>query len=111
MKRIDAFLADYGSYHRTRGNMACHVAGITLILFGAVSMLGGLHPGRLGTLGDLTAAEVLIAATVAFYLTLDLPLALAMLLELGALDAIARAVSDWRVGLAAFAVGWIFQGV
>lgn len=110
MKRIDAFLADYGSYHRTRGNLACHAAGITLILFGAISMLGALRLGRLGPFAPLTAAEVLIAVTDMFYLTLDIPLALAMLFELGALDAVARAVADWRVGLAAFAVGWVFQG-
>jgi uncharacterized membrane protein YGL010W len=111
MKRIDAFLADYGSYHRTRGNVACHAAGITLILFGAISVLGALRLVRVGSIGVLTAAEVLIAATTVFYLGLDIPLALAMLFELGTLDAIARAVADWRVGLAAFAAGWIFQGI
>jgi uncharacterized membrane protein YGL010W len=111
LRRIDAFLADYGSYHRTRGNVACHAAGITLILFGSLSMLGALGIGTLGPIAPLTAAEVVSAAAVLFYLALDLPLALAMLVELVLLDLAARAIADWRVGLGAFALGWIFQGI
>jgi len=38
MKRIDVLLADYGSHHTTRGNLACHVAGISLIVFGILAM-------------------------------------------------------------------------
>ena len=111
VRRIDAFLADYGSYHRTRGNVACHAAGITLILFGSLSMLGALRLGAVGPFARVTLAEVVLAAAVLFYMSLDVPLALAMLVELAALDLAARAIADWRVGLAAFVVGWIFQGV
>jgi uncharacterized membrane protein YGL010W len=111
MKRIDAFLADYAAHHRARGNLACHVAGITLILFGSLSMLSVIRIGALGPFSSLTAAELGAAAVDVFYMALDVPLALVMLLELGALDAVARAVSDWRVGLGAFVVGWIFQGI
>ena len=111
-RRIDAFLADYGSYHRTRGNVICHAAGITLILFGSLSMLGALRIGAaLGPIAPLTGAEVVVAAAVLSYLALDVPLALAMLVELAALDLAARAIADWRVGLAAFITGWIFQGI
>ena len=42
---------------------------------------------------------------------MNVPVALAMLGELAALDVVARAVNDWRVGLIAFAVGWVFQGI
>lgn len=111
MRRIDALLADYGSYHRTRGNLACHAAGITLILFGGLSMLSAVRIGTFGPIPHLTAAEIAATAVIAFYAGLDVPLALAMLIELAALDAAARAVSDWRAGAAAFAVGWVFQGV
>jgi uncharacterized membrane protein YGL010W len=100
MRRVDALLTDYGSHHRTRGNLVCHAFGITLIVFGILSMLG-----RIG------AAEWLIAAAFVFYLALDVPLALAILVPLAALDLLARAVSDWRIGLAAFAAGWVFQAV
>ena len=109
--RIDALLTDYASYHRTRGNLACHVAGITLILFGIFSMLGALHLPPFGPIVTLTGAEALIAAALLYYLFLDVPLALALLAECAALDLAARAVHDWRVGLAAFAAGWVFQGI
>ena len=107
MRKIDTLLADYGSHHRTRGNLVCHAFGITLIVFGILSMLGlvGMPPA------GATAAEWLIAAAFVFYLALDVPLAFAILVPLAALDLFARAVSDWRVGLAAFAAGWVFQAV
>ncbi|HEV2064090.1 MAG TPA: Mpo1-like protein [Thermoanaerobaculia bacterium] len=111
MKTIDTLLADYASYHRTRGNVAAHAVGITLILFGTVSLLGSLHIGALGPIAPLTAAEVIIGISFLFYLSLNVPVALAMLGELAALDVVARAVNDWRVGLIAFAVGWVFQGI
>jgi uncharacterized membrane protein YGL010W len=109
--RIDELLADYASYHRTRGNVACHAAGITLILFGILSMLGALHLPPLGPVLGASAAEVLIGAAFFYYLVLNVPLALAMLAECAALDIAARAVHDWRIGLVAFVLGWIFQGI
>jgi uncharacterized membrane protein YGL010W len=107
MKKVDRLLADYGSHHRTRGNLVCHAFGITLIIFGVLSFLE-----RVGTPpAGATAAEWLIAASFVFYLALDVPLAFSILVPLAALDLLARAVSDRRIGLAAFAAGWIFQGV
>jgi len=108
MRRVDALLADYASYHRARGNLVCHAFGITLIVFGIVAMLLTL---RLSGAAPLTAAEAVIAAAFVFYLTLDAPLGLVLLLEFVLLDITARAIADWRVGLAAFLLGWVFQGV
>ncbi|HEY6066536.1 MAG TPA: Mpo1-like protein [Thermoanaerobaculia bacterium] len=105
MKRVDALLADYGSHHRTRGNLVCHAFGITLIVFGVISMLSASR------IGPFTAAEIVIAALVLYYATLDVRLAVAMAAALAVLDVAGRAVGDWRVGAAAFAVGWIFQAV
>lgn len=105
MKRVDALLSDYGAHHRTRGNLVCHAFGITLISFGIVSLLGRLSLGR------WNVAEALIAGVVLYYATLDLPLAAAMLAVFVLLDLAARAVGDWRIGAAAFVVGWIFQAV
>lgn len=104
MKRVDAMLADYGSHHRTRGNLVCHVFGVTLIVFGIVSMLGTFRLGR------VTDAEILMAAVFLYYATLDLRLALGMLAAFALVDLAARA-ADWRIGLVAFVVGWIFQAV
>lgn len=83
MKRVDALLSDYGAHHRARGNLVCHIFGITLIAYGIVALLGRLPLGR----GN--AAEVLIVGVVLYYATLDLSLAAAM--------------------LGAFVTGWIFQ--
>ncbi len=107
MTRVDALLADYGSYHRTRGNLVCHAFGITLIVYGIVAFARELPLGAAGW----TAAEVLIGAAFLFYAALSLPLAVTMAVETIALDALARVVADWRIGLAAFAVGWLFQGI
>lgn len=107
MRRVDALLSDYASFHRTRGNLVCHAFGITLIVFGILSMLLAIPL----PVDSFTVAEVLIAAGVFFYVTLDVTLAAAMLAELALLDLVARAVGDWRIGLAAFALGWVFQAI
>ncbi len=106
MRRIDALLAEYGASHRARGNLACHAVGITLILFGTLSVL---HTVRIA--GGWTGSEVLLAAAFGFYLTLDGPLGLAVAGAGAILDLAARAVGDWRLGAAAFVVGWIFQAI
>jgi uncharacterized membrane protein YGL010W len=110
-QRLGALLADYGSYHRTRGNIACHAVGITLILFGVVSLLSMIVLGGPQGGPEVTAAEVAILIATLFYGTLDVRLAIAFLLEAGLLDAVSRGLGDWRVGLAAFIVGWVFQGI
>jgi len=105
MKRVDDLLSDYGAHHRTRGNLVCHAFGVTLIVFGILSLSAELR------VGPVTAGEILIAVVVLYYATLDLPLAGGMLAAFVVLDVAARAVGDWRVGLAAFAIGWVFQAV
>jgi len=106
MRRIDALLADYGSSHRTRGNIACHALGITLIVFGVLVMLHGIR-----ITGPWTASEALLVAVSLYYLALDVPLGLATAAAAITLDLAARAVPRWEWGAAAFVVGWIFQGI
>jgi len=105
-KRIDALLADYAEAHRTPGNVVCHAAGISLIVFGILSMLSAIPIA-----GRWTAAEALLAAALAAYLTLDPALGATTVAAAVVLDLLARLVGDWRVGAAAFAAGWVFQGV
>jgi uncharacterized membrane protein YGL010W len=105
MKRVDSLLADYGAHHRAPGNLVCHAFGVTLIVYGIVAVLGTIP------LGPVNVAEALIAAAVAYYATLDLALAAAMLGIFAMLDVLARAVGDWRVGATAFVLGWILQAV
>jgi uncharacterized membrane protein YGL010W len=107
MRRVDALLVDYGSHHRTRGNLICHVFGVTLIVYGLLSLLALIPIGP----GGLTAAEGLLAGAFLFYLSLHPGLALGVLAAAGLLDVVVRAVDDWRIGVGAFVVGWIFQAV
>ena len=106
MRRVDALLADYALAHRTRGNVLCHAAGITLIVFGVLAMLGRVPIGP-----HWTAAELLIAAAGVYYLWLDRPLGLAVTAAALLLDLAARRAGDWKIGAAVFAAGWIFQGI
>ena len=105
-RRIDALLADYGASHTTRGNRACHAAGITLIVFGILSMFQTVP-----LFGGWTLSEALIGAAFLFYLTLDAGLGLAVTATEILLDLLARRIGDWRVGAGAFAVGWILQAI
>lgn len=106
MTRLDALLADYGEAHRLPGNVTCHTVGIALIVFGVLSMLGTIP-----VTGFWTASELLVGAASVWYLALDVRLGLAMLGAAALFDLAARRTGDWRIGVAAFAVGWIFQGV
>ena len=107
MSSLDALLAEYGSQHRTRGNLVCHAFGITLILYGSVAMLLSVAL----PVAPWTAAEAAIVAMVLYDLRLNVVLALAMLAETVLFDLVARAVGDWRVGVAAFVAGWILQAI
>jgi uncharacterized membrane protein YGL010W len=106
MKKVDLHLSDYALYHQTRGNKICHFIGIPLIMF---SLMVLLRP--LTLLPAFTAAELLILLTFAYYVTLDLRLAVGMLFISSALDLAAWKIGDLRIGLIALIVGWIFQGI
>jgi uncharacterized membrane protein YGL010W len=105
-KRVDALLADYGSHHRTRGNLVTHAFGVTLIVFGILSLLHAVPVA-----GGWTASEVFVGLAFLFYVSLDIPLAVGVAGAVLLLDLAARAVGSWRVGAAAFVVGWILQGI
>jgi len=105
-RSLDALLEEYELHHRARGNRVCHAFGITLIVFGVLSMLQ-----RVRIAGPWTAAEVLIVAAAVYYVSRDPLLGLATTAAAALLDVAARAVGDWRIGAAAFALGWVFQGI
>jgi uncharacterized membrane protein YGL010W len=103
---FEALFEEYGSQHAARGNRICHAFGITLIVFGALSMLlvVTIH-------APWTAAEALILAAGVFYVSRDPAVGLATIAAAVLLDLAARGIGDWRVGAAAFAVGWVFQAI
>ena len=106
MSRIDSLLADYGASHRTHGNRICHAVGMSLIVFGILSMLHAVP-----LYGPWTASEAFLAAASVFYVALDPPLALAVLSAGVGLDLAARAIGRWPIGAAAFVLGWVFQAI
>lgn len=115
MKKVDQLLSDYAFYHQTKGNVACHFVGIPLIVLGILMMLVNLRLFEVGFFW-VTAAEVLIVLSVAYYLTLDLRFALGMFVFSAACDVVGRLLftipfDPWKAGLVAFVVGWIFQGI
>ena len=107
MKKVDRFLQDYASSHRTKGNMITHFIGIPLIILGLMSMLV-----RLPLLSEsFTAAEVLIILVTIFYFTLDVKLGAVMLIAVLLLDVMARGIGSFWIGFLIFATGWLFQGI
>ena len=78
---LKAHFADYSAFHGTPGNQACHYVGIPLIVLTLFAMLAKVPLADVGGFA-LTLAEVLFAAVTVYYLTLDPPLALAMLARL-----------------------------
>jgi uncharacterized membrane protein YGL010W len=106
---LKAHFADYSAFHGTPGNQVCHYVGIPLIVLTVFSMLAKVPLADVGGF-TLTLAEVLIVAVTVYYLTMDPPLALAMLAASVVLDAVGRRIPFW-VALAVFVFGWVLQFV
>jgi uncharacterized membrane protein YGL010W len=106
MRRIDSLLADYGANHRSRGNRICHAVGISLIVFGILSMLHAIPIA-----GPWTVSEAFLAVASVLYVALDPQLAVAVLSAGIGLDLAARAIGRWQIGAAAFVLGWVFQAI
>lgn len=98
---------DYAAFHRTAGNQACHYVGIPLIVLTALAMLSRVE---LATLGGytLTLAVPVLGLVTAYYIVLDVSLALLMLLVF-ALMAVAGRHLPFALALGLFVAGWIFQ--
>lgn len=106
---LRAHFADYAAFHRTAGNKACHSFGIPIIVLSLLALLARVPLVVLGGF-ELTLAEVVVALFVVYYLTLDVSLALAMLVAYALLDAAGRFIAPWPA-LGLFVFGWILQGV
>jgi len=100
---------DYAAFHRTAGNRACHSFGIPIIVLGSLALLARVPLFALGGFA-VTLAEVVVALFVAYYLTLDAPLAGLMLAAYAALDVAGRFIPPGPA-LGLFVFGWILQGV
>ena len=104
---LQGHFSDYAAFHRTPGNKACHYVGIPLIVLSLLALLARVGLFEVGGF-TVTAAEVLLLAATAYYLTLDLTLALMMLTASVIMAALGR-VLPLPVSVALFVLGWVFQ--
>jgi uncharacterized membrane protein YGL010W len=113
MKSIEDQMGFYAAYHQDRRNKATHFVGVPAITFSLMIVLGWLRADVAGF--PLSAALVVSAILLAYYLVLDLPLGLAMIAVFGLMlwgaDILAQA--PFPVGLTWFLVmfigGWALQ--
>ena len=104
---LKVHFSEYGSFHVTSGNQACHYIGIPMIVLTLLTFLAQVALFEVAG-WSVTLAEVVILAVVAYYLTLDVPLGLLMLGVYAVLNLAARPIPlAWAVGL--FLLGWVFQ--
>jgi len=101
--------ADYGSFHATPGNRACHSIGIPLIYFSVMALLAHLPLLPVGGY-NLTLAEPVFLAVTLYSLRLDVALGAMMLLVSAAFAALGRFVPV-PAALALFVLGWVLQFV
>ena len=110
MKALDQQMAIYAGYHRNRWNKLTHFIGVPAIIFAILIPLSWVSIG-----GGITLAHLLVAAVLAYYFLLDVPLALAAAVATGALLFAARLVSEtgassgWTWFGVFFAGGWLLQ--
>ena len=106
---LQGHFSDYSAFHRTPGNKACHYIGIPLIVLSLLALLARVPLFEVGGV-MVTAAEALLVAVTAYYLTLDLTLAVTMLLASALMCVVGRALPV-PAAIALFVLGWIFQFV
>ena len=113
MKTLEDQMSFYAAYHQDARNKATHFVGVPLIVFSLMIPLGWLRADLAGF--TLSAALVVAAVLLLYYLVLDIPLGLAM----GAVFALmlwgAEPLSQAALGaslswfLVLFVGGWALQ--
>lgn len=119
MRKIDQLLSEYGESHQNATNKAIHWICVPLIFFSVVGMMASIPSGIVQNfLGEgnpyANWATVMLVVTLAYYLTLSIPLAVGMML-FGALCLfIAQGIAGtgiplWAASLGIFVAAWIGQ--
>ncbi len=104
MRPVDRLFERYSEFHRNRANKAIHWVCVPLIVWSVLGMVWA---------GSTLAAGIAIAAAMAFYLWLSVPLALGMLASI-ALMVSSLALLGTRVLVASivvFVAAWVGQFV
>ena len=113
MKTISQQLSFYAAYHRNPWNVATHFVGIPAIIIALLIPLGWLRVADMPV--PLTGALIFTVVVWAYYMLLDVQLALCMLLFIAPAVYMADMLSrlSWSYGLlfffGLFVGGWIFQ--
>lgn len=113
MKTLVQHLAQYASYHRNTRNVITHLIGIPLIVVSVAALLARLTLEVNGV--TISAAMLMAAASILFYLRLDLGLGLLMAVLMGGSvvighDIAALPMTQWLlVSVGSFVIGWIIQ--
>ncbi len=100
MKTLEEQMSFYAAYHQDARNKATHFVGVPAIVLALMIPLSWL------SFESVSAAMVITAALLAYYLALDIWLGLAMCIVMGALLGIGQLIADQG----AFA-GWIWFGI
>ncbi len=104
---LKGHFSEYGSFHVTRGNQACHYIGIPMIVLTLLTFLAQVALFEVAG-WSVTLAEIVVLVVVTYYLTLDVPLGLLMFAVYAVLNLAARPIPlAWAVGF--FLLGWVFQ--
>jgi uncharacterized membrane protein YGL010W len=106
---LRSHFTDYSRFHATPGNQACHYFAIPLIVYSVFVMLARVPLFEVSGY-VVTAAELVLLASVAYYLTLDAPLGVLMFVFSALLVAAGRQ-TPFLVGLGLFLFGWVIQFV
>jgi uncharacterized membrane protein YGL010W len=104
---LQAQFADYATFHGTPGNKACHYVAVPLIVLTLVALLAQVELATVGGF-TVTLAEVVIVLVTVYYLTLDITLALLMLVA-SVLFAWAGRYIPPAIALALFVAAWVLQ--
>ena len=104
---LQAQFADYATFHGTPGNKACHYVAVPLIVLTLFALLAQVQIAAIGGF-TVTLAEVVILLVTAYYLTLDVTLALLMLAA-SILFAWAGRYIPPAIALALFVAAWVLQ--
>jgi len=109
MKTLEEQMSFYAAYHQDARNKATHFVGVPAIVLSLMIPLSWLR------IDAVSAAMVITAALLAYYLALDIGLGLAMCAVMGVLLWAGQAIADqgagagWSWFAALFVGGWILQ--
>jgi uncharacterized membrane protein YGL010W len=109
MKTLEDQMSVYAAYHQDARNKATHFIGVPIIVLSLMIPLSWLR------IDAVSAAMVVTAALLAYYLVLDVWLGLAMCAVMGALLWVGQTIADqgtlagWIWFAILFVGGWILQ--